>query len=125
MNNGWESNGNEDYLHIKDLGNRQFAIVSMVWLDTCPASDKCYVVCATTIDLKMIGIDEIEIALSNYGYDDIKDYEKEVGLPIGKCDYDIAEMIYDTYCINDGTIQTDLITKEEAKAFIYKWCAEH
>lgn len=115
MKNGFVITDDDCMQCRKDLGDRKFLFVQVIWMD----GDNEYCVVVNTEDLKEMSLDDIKMAVSGY-YDSIKAMEDSYDLPLGQLDELVAECSFENHPYCDWEYKSEIVTKERAEEIIQK-----
>ena len=100
----------------KDLGNREFLFIQVIWL----GEGDLYVVVANIEDLKEMSIKDIKTAVSEY-YDGIFGMEQVYNLPLGQLDNIVAECSFENrgiWCKHESEVVTRIRAENIIQQFI-------
>ena len=129
-NNGWFCTNPDCLQYCKKENNTEFSFIQAVWLDTYGddirdenAKDESdnYAICTGCIDLDLYSEDDIECAISSYGYTltSIKNTYGDDAYQI------IAECIFEDYCLYDNHSIAGVISWDDAKQIIQNYINEN
>lgn len=116
MKNGFVITDDDCMQCRKNLGNRKFLFIQVIWMD----GDDEYCVVANTEDLKEMSLEDIEMAVSGY-YDNIKAMEESYKLPLGQLDELVAECSFEDHPYCDWEYKSEFVTQERAEEIIQKF----
>lgn len=116
MKNGFVVTDNDCMQCRKDLGNREFLFIQVIWLGE---GDEHEVV-AHTEDLKEMSLKDIKTAVSEY-YDGILGMEQVYNLPLGQLDNIVAECSFENrgiWCEHESEVVTWDVAENIIQQFI-------
>lgn len=116
MKNGFVITDDDCMQCRKNLGNRKFLFIQVIWMD----EDDEYCVAANTEDLNEMSLEDIEMAVSGY-YDNIKAMEESYKLPLGQLDELVAECSFEDRPYCDWEYKSEFVTQERAEEIIQKF----
>lgn len=116
MKNGFVITDDDCMQCRKNLGNRKFLFIQVIWMD----GDDEYCVVANTEDLKEMSLEDIEMAVSGY-YNNIKAMEESYKLPLGQLDELVAECSFEDHPYCDWEYKSEFVTQERAEEIIQKF----
>lgn len=116
MKNGFVITDDDCMQCRKNLGNRKFLFIQVIWMD----EDDEYCVAANTEDLNEMSLEDIEMAVSGY-YDNIKAMEESYKLPLGQLDELVAECSFEDHPYCDWEYKSEFVTQERAEEIIQKF----
>lgn len=129
--NGWYETDNDCMQHCKEMKDRVYQFIQIIWLDTtsgdqhaenaCDESDN-YIVVADTINMKECTEKDIENAICGY-YPSIKAMEESYGMPVEELDQVIAECAFENQCSYE--YQSEIVSLEDAKKIIEEYLINH
>lgn len=125
----YQGDSSEGVFYYREIGERVYEFISTEWLDTTDndthpknSTDNrdVWAICTDIVDLKGMSLKDIEFAILDT-YSSIEEMERDTGSPLGRLDFEIAEMEYRSHHISDGTSIGGVYTDKQAKEKIVEY----
>ena len=126
MINGFEQTDSDCLQCIKSLGDREYSLIRVIWLDTTnedikSSANNCinnYVVVADKININEFSREDIEAIISSY-YASIEDMENKYNMSLKELDSLVAECIFEES--QSYSMKSNIVTWDEAEQIIQKF----
>ena len=129
--NGWYETDDSCMQHCKEMGDRVYQFVQIIWMDTtrgdqhaenaCDESDN-YIVVADTIDMKEYTEEDIEDAICGF-YPSIKAMEENYEMPVKELDQVIAECAFENQWGYE--YESEIVSLKDAKKIVEEYLINH
>ena len=129
-NNGWFCADSDCMQHCKKISETEFIFIQAVWLDTCGDDPKAenakdgsdnYAVCSAYIDLELYSENDMQGALSSYGYT-MESANVTFGDSMNQI---IAECLFEDDRLFDSNSIAGVVSWDDAEKIIQKYIDEN